>query len=135
MDHKSKAKAAWQRSLELVRRSWLKNPPKMLTNSQNPSEWSAQLLLGLEAINASRTQNQSETDKSRAFLEGIKLIEHAFKANNKSAAAANALCEFLLCKGNYTQVENNFSSSFRKPTLKSIRLSNSQNALFNLRTL
>ncbi|KAF8971112.1 RNA polymerase II-associated protein [Flammula alnicola] len=84
MDHKAKAKAAWQRSLEV-----------------NPSEWSAQLLLGLESINASKGENLTEAEKGQAFLSGTKLIEKAFHANNRSAAAANALCEFFLRKGSH----------------------------------
>ncbi|KAL4073760.1 hypothetical protein V8B97DRAFT_1238806 [Scleroderma yunnanense] len=83
MDHKAKAKAAWQRSLEV-----------------NPSEWSAQLLLGLESINASKIGNLAEAERAQAFLVGNKHIETAFKANQKSAAAAGALCELFLRKGN-----------------------------------
>ncbi|KAI6121861.1 hypothetical protein F5141DRAFT_1092907 [Pisolithus sp. B1] len=83
MDHKAKAKAAWQRSLEV-----------------NPSEWSAQLLLGLESINASKTGNLSEEERAQSFLMGTKYIEAAFKTNQKSAAAANALCELFLRKSN-----------------------------------
>ncbi|KAF8160649.1 RNA polymerase II-associated protein [Crassisporium funariophilum] len=86
MDHKLKAKAAWQRSLEV-----------------NPSEWSAQLLLGLESINASKNDNLAESEKTQSFLFGTKLIETAFKANNRSAAAANALCELFLRKGNHSR--------------------------------
>ncbi|KAH0828123.1 hypothetical protein J3R83DRAFT_3795 [Lanmaoa asiatica] len=83
MDHKAKAKAAWQRSLEV-----------------NPSEWAAQLLLGLESINASKARNQTEQERAQAFLIGTKYIEKAFNANQKSAAAANALCELFLRKNN-----------------------------------
>ncbi|KAF8893448.1 RNA polymerase II-associated protein [Infundibulicybe gibba] len=77
LDHKAKAKLAWQRSLEL-----------------NPSEWSVQLLLGLEAINASKNENITEAERTHSFLS-------AFNANQKSAAAANALCELFLQKGNH----------------------------------
>jgi RNA polymerase-associated protein CTR9 len=84
MDYKSKAKAAWQRSLEV-----------------NPTDWPAQLLLGLESINASKTENLSEKDRAQAFLAGTKFVEKAFNANQKSAAAANALCELFLRKGSY----------------------------------
>ncbi|KAI9571564.1 hypothetical protein HD554DRAFT_2320692 [Boletus coccyginus] len=83
MDHKAKAKAAWQRSLEV-----------------NPSEWAAQLLLGLESINASKAGNQTDKERTQAFLIGTKYIEKAFNANQKSAAAANALCELFLRKNN-----------------------------------
>ncbi|KAG1725277.1 uncharacterized protein EDB91DRAFT_1169030 [Suillus paluster] len=81
MDHKSKAKAAMAAKLR--------------------SKWSAQLLLGLESINASKTENLSEKDRAQAFLAGTKFIEKAFNANQKSAAAANALCELFLRKGSY----------------------------------
>ncbi|KAH7920613.1 TPR-like protein [Leucogyrophana mollusca] len=84
MDHKAKAKAAWQRSLEV-----------------NPSQWPAQLLLGLESINASKAENQPEAIRAQSFLAGTKFIEKAFNANQKSAAAANALCELFLRKGSY----------------------------------
>ncbi|PPQ83611.1 hypothetical protein CVT25_006296 [Psilocybe cyanescens] len=83
MDHKSKAKAAWQRSLE------------------NPSEGAAQLLLGIESVNASKSEKLSESEKARSFVTGTKLIEKAFQANNRNAAAANALCELFVRKGNY----------------------------------
>ncbi|KAF6763213.1 RNA polymerase II-associated protein [Ephemerocybe angulata] len=82
LDHKAKAKAAWQRSLEV-----------------NPGEWAAQLLLGLESINASKAEGISEEAKSQSFLAGTKLIERAFQANQKNASAANALCELFIRKG------------------------------------
>ncbi|CDO69163.1 hypothetical protein BN946_scf185042.g65 [Trametes cinnabarina] len=82
MDHKAKAKAAWQRSLEV-----------------NPGDWSAQLLLGLEALNASKNENQPEEERREEFLRGTRLIERAFNANQKNSAAANALCELFLQKG------------------------------------
>jgi RNA polymerase-associated protein CTR9 len=37
-------------------------------------------------------------------MAGTKLIEKAFHANNRSAAAANALCELFLRKGNHSRV-------------------------------
>ncbi|KAF4620607.1 hypothetical protein D9613_000259 [Agrocybe pediades] len=86
MDYKAKAKAAWQRSLEV-----------------NPGEWSAQLLLGLESINASKQENLSDSEKARLFVAGTKLIEKAFHASNRTAAVANALCELFLQKGNHSR--------------------------------
>ncbi|KAF9227093.1 TPR-like protein [Gyrodon lividus] len=83
MDHKAKAKAAWQRSLEV-----------------NPSAWPAQLLLGLESINESKLGSKTEQERAEAFRIGTKYIEKAFNANQKSAAAANALCELFLRKNN-----------------------------------
>ncbi|KAJ3576752.1 hypothetical protein NP233_g216 [Leucocoprinus birnbaumii] len=66
----------------------------------NPSGWAAQLLLGLEAINTSKNTHLPEADRTQAFISGTKLVETAFRANQKSAAAANALCEIFLRKGN-----------------------------------
>ncbi|TFK25227.1 RNA polymerase II-associated protein [Coprinopsis marcescibilis] len=84
LDFKAKAKAAWQRSLEV-----------------NPGEWAAQLLLGLESINASKAEGISEEAKSQAFIAGTKMVEKAFQANQKNASSANALCELFIRKGNY----------------------------------
>lgn len=66
---------------------------------QNPGEWSAQLLLGLEALNASKNETQSEEERREEFLTGTRLIERAFNANKRNSAAANALCEIFLQKG------------------------------------
>ncbi|KAI0694996.1 RNA polymerase II-associated protein [Cerioporus squamosus] len=82
MDHKAKAKAAWERSVEV-----------------NPGEWSANLLLGLEALNASKNESQSMEERRADLVKGTSLIERAFKANPRNSAAANALCELLLQKG------------------------------------
>ncbi|KAJ2930254.1 hypothetical protein H1R20_g6829, partial [Candolleomyces eurysporus] len=86
MDHKAKAKAAWQRSLEV-----------------NPGEWSAQLLLGLESINASKAEGISEEAKSQAFVAGAKMVERAFQANQRNGSAANALCELFIRKGQHSR--------------------------------
>ncbi|KAF9527372.1 RNA polymerase II-associated protein [Crepidotus variabilis] len=86
LDQKAKAKAAWQRSLEV-----------------NPGEWSAQLLLGLESINLSKTSHLSEAEKAQSFVAGTKMIEKAFKVNNRNASAANALCELFLRKGSHSR--------------------------------
>ncbi|KAI0759855.1 RNA polymerase II-associated protein [Trametes elegans] len=82
MDHKAKARAAWERSVEV-----------------NPGEWSAQLLLGLEALNASKNESQTDDERREEFLRGTRLIERAFNANQRNSAAANALCELFLQKG------------------------------------
>ncbi|KAJ7646672.1 RNA polymerase II-associated protein [Roridomyces roridus] len=84
LGHREKAKAAWQRSLVV-----------------NPDEWPAQLLLGLEALNASKNETQSEAERTKSYTSGTKMVERAFKTNQKSAAAANALCELFLRKGSY----------------------------------
>ncbi|KAK7056429.1 protein required for normal CLN1 and CLN2 G1 cyclin expression [Paramarasmius palmivorus] len=84
MGSPEKAKVAWERSYEV-----------------NPSEWAAQLLLGLEAINASKDTSQSEATRAQLFLHGTKFVESAFKANQKNASAANALCELFIQKGQH----------------------------------
>ncbi|KAG6850877.1 hypothetical protein H0H93_007495 [Arthromyces matolae] len=86
LDQRPKAIAAWQRSMEV-----------------NPSEWAAQLLLGLEAINSSKNEATSEAERASLLLQGTRLINMAFKANQRSAAAANALCEVFIKKGEYGQ--------------------------------
>ncbi|KAI0786580.1 RNA polymerase II-associated protein [Abortiporus biennis] len=86
MDHKAKAKAAWQRSFQV-----------------NPSEWASQLLLGLEAMNSSKNENQSEESRRQEFILGTKMIEQAFRSNQRNSAAANALCELFLRKGQYNR--------------------------------
>ncbi|PBK75995.1 TPR-like protein [Armillaria solidipes] len=87
LDDKAKAKTAWQRSLEV-----------------NPSEWAAQLLLGLESINASKSDHSSEATRVHLFTTGTKYIEKAFQQSTRNnAAAANALCEFFLQKGDVTR--------------------------------
>ncbi|TFY82402.1 hypothetical protein EWM64_g1614 [Hericium alpestre] len=82
MGHKDRARAAWERSIEM-----------------NPSEWSGQLLLGLDALNAGRDPQLSDEERAREIKMGSKLIERAFNANQRNAAAANALCDIFLRKG------------------------------------
>ncbi|KZT71727.1 TPR-like protein [Daedalea quercina L-15889] len=84
MDHKARAKAAWQRSLEV-----------------NPNGGAAMLLLGLEALNASKDETQTQEERKSEFLTGTRYIERAFKANQRNSAAANALCELILLKGQH----------------------------------
>ncbi|CCL99651.1 uncharacterized protein FIBRA_01671 [Fibroporia radiculosa] len=84
MDYKAKAKAAWQRSAEV-----------------NPNEWSPQLLLGLEAINSSRNESQTQEERKNELIVGTRYIERAFRANQRNSAAANALCELFLQKGQH----------------------------------
>lgn len=109
MDHKAKAKAAWQRSIDVV---WFSvylysHDICILTfGVQNPGEWSAQLLLGIEALNTSKDEAQSEEDRREEFLRGTRLIERAFNANQKNSAAANALCELFLQKGQTKRVSS-----------------------------
>lgn len=72
---------------------------------KNPSEWAAQLLLGLESINASKSDHSSEATRVHLFTTGTKYIEKAFQQSTRNnAAAANALCEFFLQKGDVTRV-------------------------------
>ncbi|KDQ55690.1 hypothetical protein JAAARDRAFT_37100 [Jaapia argillacea MUCL 33604] len=83
MDHKAKAKAAWHRSIEV-----------------NPTGWVAQLLLGLEAVNSGKDESKSREEREHFLVAGTTMIEKAFRANNKSAAAANALADVFLRRGN-----------------------------------
>ncbi|KAF9010665.1 RNA polymerase II-associated protein [Cyathus striatus] len=84
---KVKAKAAWERSLEV-----------------NPKEWAAQLLLGIESVNSSRGDSVTESERTHAIFYGSKLIEQAFKANQRNAAASNALSGLLLQMGQKVRV-------------------------------
>lgn len=61
-------------------------------------------MLGLEALNSSKNDKQTEEERKHEFVLGTKLIENAFKANNQNSAAANGLCELLLRKGKYSKV-------------------------------
>ena len=71
---------------------------------QNPSEWSGQLLLGLEALNASKNPELSEDERIQELMIGSKLIERAFNSNQRNASAANALCDIFLRKGQHKRV-------------------------------
>lgn len=106
MDHKAKAKAAWERSLEVVGLSSAMSHQYQSKKNlhKNPSEWPAHLLLGLEAINASKNPAHPEEERTRSYAIGTKYIEKAFNANNRNAAAANALCDFFLRKGDQKRV-------------------------------
>jgi RNA polymerase-associated protein CTR9 len=114
LGHHAKAKAAWQRSVEVVCPAPFLFCPFVPAQTrrifQNPGEWPAQLLLGLEAINSSKQQDpnnfRSEEECTRAFVTGTKMVEKAFNANQRSASAANALCELFLRKGNHSRVSS-----------------------------
>ncbi|KAI0338297.1 TPR-like protein [Trametopsis cervina] len=82
MDHREKAKMAWERSLEV-----------------NPSQWPASLLLGLDSINCSKDEKLSENERRQEFMLGTRMVEKAFNTNQRNSAAANALCELVLRKG------------------------------------
>ncbi|KAF7322161.1 RNA polymerase II-associated protein [Mycena kentingensis (nom. inval.)] len=86
LGHKAKAKSAWQRSLDV-----------------NPDEYAAQVLLGLESINASKSESILESERAALYTTGSQLIGRAFKINKNNAAAANALCELFLMKGETTR--------------------------------
>jgi RNA polymerase-associated protein CTR9 len=103
MDRKDKARMAWERSLELVRCSTFFRA-LCQTPLQNPSDWSAQLLLGLEATNAGKDERHSEEERRRFLFTGSKYLERAFNANQRNASAANALCEIFIQKGNNKRV-------------------------------
>ena len=104
MDQKAKAKAAWHRSLEVVCNEYLLKKLFERRKHQNPGEWPALLLLGLESINASKNDHLMEAERTHAYVTGTKMVEKAFNINKKSAAAANALCELFLRKGDYKRV-------------------------------
>lgn len=108
MDYKEKAKMAWERSLEVVSPSQvLCFVPFIDPVVQNPSQWPAQLLLGLDAINSSKDEKLSEIERRQEFLLGTRFVEKAFNANQRNSAAANALCELLLRKGQHKKVRYN----------------------------
>ncbi|TFK74286.1 RNA polymerase II-associated protein [Pluteus cervinus] len=86
MDQKEKAKAAWERSLEV-----------------NPSEWPARLLLGIEAINASKNDDLTEEERYSQRKRGTEMVGEAFKANKHSAAAANVLSDLFLQRQEYSK--------------------------------
>lgn len=104
LDNKVKAKAAWQRSLEVVSVYYVHCVINTQEFRQNPDGWPAQLLLGLEAINASKDETRPDDERAREFISGTRLVQRAFQANQKSSAAANALCETFLQKGNNSRV-------------------------------
>ncbi|KAG6912991.1 hypothetical protein DXG01_010535 [Tephrocybe rancida] len=47
------------------------------------------------SVEVSKSDATSEAERAALFLQGTRLINSAFKANQKSAAVANALCEAL----------------------------------------
>ena len=57
------------------------------------------MLLGLEAINSSKNTDDDDDDRTEAYVRGTKLCGQAFKFNNRNAAAANALFDVLLQRG------------------------------------
>ncbi|KIM30492.1 hypothetical protein M408DRAFT_15487 [Serendipita vermifera MAFF 305830] len=79
---KVKAKKAWERSLEL-----------------HPKHWVPELLLGLEALNASKDSKRTEEQRHHAYAVGSKHIERSFGTNQKNAANANCLSEYFIRRG------------------------------------
>jgi RNA polymerase-associated protein CTR9 len=71
---------------------------------QNPTDWSTHVILGLDDINRSRDAKRPDEERAASYTSGTKHIEKAFRANNKNAAAANALSEFFLRKGDTNNV-------------------------------
>lgn len=57
-------------------------------------------------MNASKNELLPEEDRRYHYIQGTKSINLAFKANQKNSAAANALCELLLRKGQSEKVSN-----------------------------
>ena len=64
----------------------------------------AQLLLGLEAISKSKDPQLSEEDRTTNYVIGTEHIGRAFNGNQRNAAAVNALCDYLMRKGNINRV-------------------------------
>lgn len=62
-----------------------------LNRLQDPSSWSALLLLGLSYLNTAREPFVNRDDRLRLEAEGISYVQRAFKLNNKCAASALAL--------------------------------------------
>jgi len=58
----------------------------------------------LESINTSKNDQVTEAERTHGYVTGTKMVEKAFNINKKSAAAANALCELFLRKGDYKRV-------------------------------
>ncbi|KAF9518383.1 hypothetical protein BS47DRAFT_1338316 [Hydnum rufescens UP504] len=82
LGNRDKARAAWARSLEV-----------------NPNEWASQLLLGLEALNASRESSRSDQERAELYRSGLTRVQTVFKMNKFNASSANALSDFFLRKG------------------------------------
>ncbi|PVG02568.1 TPR-like protein [Serendipita vermifera] len=82
MGDKSKARRAWERSLEV-----------------HPKQWATELLLGLESLNSSKDGKKTEEQRHQAYAQGSKSIQRAFTMNQKSAAAANCLSEYFIRRG------------------------------------
>lgn len=80
----------------------------VLSETQNPTSWPAQLLLGLEALNASKNPDSPEAERTHSYTLGTRMVERAFKANQRNATAANALCELFLRKGSWERVRRCF---------------------------
>jgi RNA polymerase-associated protein CTR9 len=87
LDDKAKARAAWQRSMEV-----------------NPDAWPSQLLLGIDYMN---TGKPLETDEQQEFYrEGTKMVEKVFKKHNKNAAASNILSYIQLQRTSHDPVSD-----------------------------
>ncbi|KAG9042943.1 hypothetical protein FS842_001965, partial [Serendipita sp. 407] len=82
LGEKQKAKKAWERCLEL-----------------DSGHWVPQLLLGLEALNASKDPQKTEEQRRQAYATGSKYIERSFHGNQKNGATANCLSEYFIRRG------------------------------------
>jgi len=98
LGEKAKAKKAWERSLELVSGTVLTYYVILILHQQ-PKHWVPQLLLGLEALNASKDLSKTEEQRTQAFTIGSKHIERSFGINQKNAASANCLSEYFIRRG------------------------------------
>lgn len=75
---------------------------------KDTGSWSPQLLLGLEAINASRDFSKSDQERAVLLKGGLGRIEQVFKLNKSNAASANVLSDFFLQKGDAAKVRYNW---------------------------
>lgn len=110
---KHQASAAWRRSLEIVclPRTTSYSAPLLIAPplaSQDPSNWQAETLLGLEQLNLAKDQRRSSDERPDAVVSGFELLMGAFAhSGKKSAAAASALAsQFALEQSNYTLVRH-----------------------------
>ncbi|KAF8306266.1 TPR-like protein [Clavulina sp. PMI_390] len=84
LGHKDRARSAWQRSVEV-----------------DPANWASHLLLGLDALNGSKDTSKSSEETAQLYKRGMELLQKVFKLNNSNAAAANALSDFCIRRGDF----------------------------------
>ena len=88
---REKAYASWRRAVHRVSCKLWSVDAVFLKHYQEPSSWTALLLLGLGSLNTAREPSVSREERLRLEAEGIAYVQRAFKLNNKCAASALAL--------------------------------------------